>query len=283
MSKLALGTVQFGTNYGINNSVGIPNDKEITSILDYAYKNGINTLDTAIAYGKSEERLGKLMKNNFQIISKFSGIYNFKDLENELLKSLSNLRMDNIYGFIFHNAYDLIENPKMWSYLERLKSLKKIKKIGFSIYNEKELNEILNIGFIPDLVQLPYSILDRRFEKSLIKLKQLGVEIHVRSVFLQGLYFREINSIPKKLNYLKPFLEKLHEICKINNISMSSLALNFIKQNKNIDKLVIGLDSVSQLKENISAMRYNLDSDIIKSIHEINVVEKELLNPINWN
>ena len=283
MSKLALGTVQFGTNYGINNSVGIPNDKEITSILDYAYKNGINTLDTAIAYGKSEERLGKLMKNNFQIISKFSGIYNFKDLENELLKSLSNLRMDNIYGFIFHNAYDLIENPKMWSYLERLKSLKKIKKIGFSIYNEKELNEILNIGFIPDLVQLPYSILDRRFEKSLIKLKQLGVEIHVRSVFLQGLYFREINSIPKKLNYLKPFLEKLHEICKINNISMSSLALNFIKQNKNIDKLVIGLDSVSQLKENISAMRYNLDSDIIKSIHEINVLEKELLNPINWN
>ena len=171
----------------------------------------------------------------------------------------------------------------MWSYLERLKSLKKIKKIGFSIYNEKELNEILNIGFIPDLVQLPYSILDRRFEKSLIRLKQLGVEIHVRSVFLQGLYFREINSIPKKLNYLKPFLEKLHEICKINNISMSSLALNFIKQNKNIDKLVIGLDSVSQLKENISAMRYNLDSDIIKSIHEINVLEKELLNPINWN
>ena len=283
MSKLALGTVQFGTNYGINNSVGIPNDKEITSILDYAYKNGINTLDTAIAYGKSEERLGKLMKNNFQIISKFSGIYNFKDLENELLKSLSNLRMDNIYGFIFHNAYDLIENPKMWSYLERLKSLKKIKKIGFSIYNEKELNEILNIGFIPDLVQLPYSILDRRFEKSLIKLKQLGVEIHVRSVFLQGLYFREINSIPKKLNYLKPFLEKLHEICKINNISMSSLALNFIKQNKNIDKLVIGLDSVSQLKENISVMRYNLEPDLIKLVKEINVKEKELLNPINWN
>ena len=283
MSKLALGTVQFGTNYGINNFVGIPNDKEITSILDYAYKNGINTLDTAIAYGKSEERLGKLMKNNFQIISKFSGVYNFKDLENELLKSLSNLRMDNIYGFIFHNAYDLIENPKMWSYLERLKSLKKIKKIGFSIYNEKELNEILNLGFIPDLVQLPYSILDRRLEDSLIKLNNLDVEIHVRSVFLQGLYFKEINSIPKKINPLVPYLEKLHEICNSFNISMASLALNFVKQNKNIDKIVIGSDSLAHLKDNISFMNYDLDRNLIKLLNEINVKDKLLLNPSNWN
>ena len=283
MSKLALGTVQFGTNYGINNSVGIPNDKEITSILDYAYKNGINTLDTAIAYGKSEERLGKLMKNNFQIISKFSGIYNFKDLENELLKSLSNLRMDNIYGFIFHNAYDLIENPKMWSYLERLKSLKKIKKIGFSIYNEKELNEILNIGFIPDLVQLPYSILDRRFENSLIKLKNLDVEIHVRSVFLQGLYFKDLNNLPETLLPLRPYLRKLHEICNSFNISIPSLALNFVKQNKNIDKIVIGAESKAQLEDNITVMNMDIDNNILELIDKLDVVEKELLNPINWN
>lgn len=283
MSKLALGTVQFGINYGINNSTGVPDDKEVISILDYAYKNGINTLDTAIAYGNSEERLGKLSENNFQIISKFSGIYNFRDLENELLKSLSNLRRDKIYGFIFHKAIDLIKNPKMWSYLEKLKSLKKIKKIGFSIYNEKELNEILNLGFIPDLVQLPYSILDRRLEDSLIKLNNLDVEIHVRSVFLQGLYFKDLNNLPETLLPLRPYLRKLHEICNFNKIKMSLLALNFIKQNKNIDKIVIGSDSVCQLNENISAMRYNLGSDIIKSVHEINVVEKELLSPINWN
>jgi aryl-alcohol dehydrogenase-like predicted oxidoreductase len=283
MSKLALGTVQFGINYGINNSMGVPDDKEVKSILDYAYKNGVNTLDTAIAYGNSEERLGELAKKNFQIISKFSGIYNWRDLENELSKSLSNLRRDKIYGFIFHKAIDLIENPKMWSYLEKLKSLKKIKKIGFSIYNEKELNEILNLGFIPDLVQLPYSILDRRLEDSLIKLNNLDVEIHVRSVFLQGLYFKDLNNLPDTLLPLRPYLRKLHEICNSYKIKMSLLALNFIKQNKNIDKIVIGSDSVCQLNENISAMGYNLDSDIIKSIHEINVVEKELLNPINWN
>lgn len=283
MNKLALGTVQFGMNYGINNSMGVPNDEDVSNILNFAFNNGIKTLDTAIAYGNSEERLGKLSKNNFQIISKFSGIYNFNDLDNELSKSLSNLRRDKIYGFIFHKAIDLIKNPKMWSYLEKLKSLKKIKKIGFSIYNEKELNEILNLGFIPDLVQLPYSILDRRLEDSLIKLNNLDVEIHVRSVFLQGLYFKDLNNLPETLLPLRPYLRKLHEICNFNKIKMSSLALNFIKQNKNIDKIVIGSDSVCQLNENISAMRYNLDSDIIKSIYEINVVEKELLSPINWN
>ena len=283
MNKLALGTVQFGMNYGINNSMGVPEDKDVSSILDYAHKNGINILDTAITYGNSEERLGKLSKNNFQIISKFSGIYNFSDLKNELLKSLSHLRIKKLYGFMFHNANDLIENPSMWDFLEKLKSLKKIKKIGFSIYDEKELNEVLNSGFIPDIVQLPYSILDRRLENSIIKLKNHNVEIHVRSVFLQGLYFKKINSIPKKLKPLKPYLEKLHEICYTNNISISSLALNFVKQNKNIDKIVIGSDSVAQLKENISVMRYNLEPNIIKLVQEINVKEKELLNPVNWN
>lgn len=283
MNKLALGTVQFGMNYGINNSMGLPEDKDVSSILDYAYKNGINILDTAITYGNSEERLGKLSKNNFQIISKFSGIYNFSDLKNELLKSLSHLRIKKLYGFMFHNANDLIENPNMWDFLEKLKSLKKIKKIGFSIYDEKELNELLNSGFIPDIVQLPYSILDRRLENSIIKLKNHNVEIHVRSVFLQGLYFKKINSIPKKLKPLKPYLEKLYEICYSNNISISSLALTFVKQNKNIDKIVIGSDSVAQLKENISVMRYNLEPNIIKLVQEINVKEKELLNPVNWN
>tara|TARA_B110000003_G_scaffold32686_2_gene30392 strand:+ start:2158 stop:3009 length:852 start_codon:yes stop_codon:yes gene_type:complete len=283
VNKLALGTVQFGMKYGINNFSGVPNDKEVSNILDFAYKNGIQTLDTAISYGNSQERLGQLLKDSFQIISKFSGVCNYTDLDNELTKSLFLLKTNNICGFMFHYANDLIENPKLWNFLEKLKRSEKIKKIGFSIYNKNELNDILNLGLIPDLVQLPYSVLDRRLENSLIKLKNLGVEIHVRSVFLQGLYFKKTNNLPKKLLPLKPYLEKLNNICIENNISISELALNFVKQNKNIDKIVIGSDSVSQLKENISVMSHDLEPDLIKSIKEINVIEKELLNPVNWN
>jgi len=283
VNKLALGTVQFGMKYGINNFVGVPNDREVSNILDFAYKNGIQTLDTAIAYGNSQERLGKLLNDSFQIISKFSGICNYTDLDNELTKSLNLLKTNNIYGFMFHNSNDLIENPKLWNFLEKLKKSEKIKKIGFSIYNKKELNDILNLGLIPDLVQLPYSILDRRLENSIIKLKNLGVEIHARSVFLQGLYFKKTNNLPRKLLPLKPYLKKLKIICNENNISISQLALNFVKQNKNIDKIVIGSDSVIQLKENISVITYNLNPNIIEFVKKINVKEKELLNPVNWN
>ena len=134
--KLVLGTVQFGMSYGINNQDGSPDDENISNILNFAFKNGIQTLDTAIAYGNSQKRLGEISKNDFQIISKFSGVYNFRDLENELLKSLSVLKINTLYGFMFHNADELIENPKMWNFLEKLKSSNKIKKIGFSIYDE---------------------------------------------------------------------------------------------------------------------------------------------------
>ena len=283
MNKLALGTVQFGMNYGINNQVGSPSDENISSILNFAFKNGIQTLDTAVAYGNSQKRLGEISKNDFQIISKFSRVFNFNDLENELLKSLSLLKINTIYGFMFHNADELIENPKMWNFLVKLKASNKIKKIGFSIYNEKQLNTILDLGFIPDIVQLPYSILDRRLENSLIKLKMNKVEVHVRSVFLQGLYFKDVNNLSKNLQPLRSNLKKIHQICKSNNIKMSTLALNFVKQNKNIDKIVIGADSIEQIIENIESMNYNLSQDIIKLLYKINVVEKKLLNPVNWN
>ena len=130
---------------------------------------------------------------------------------------------------------------------------------------------------------MPYSILDRRFENSLIKLKNLDVEIHVRSVFLQGLYFKDLNNLPETLLPLRPYLRKLHEICNSFNISIPSLALNFVKQNKNIDKIVIGAESKAQLEDNITVMNMDIDNNILELIDKLDVVEKELLNPINWN
>ena len=109
------------------------------------------------------------------------------------------------------------------------------------------------------------------------------VEVHVRSVFLQGLYFKDPNSLPNCLLPLRPYLKKIHRICEFNNINISSLALNFVKQNKNIDKIVIGADTTEQIVENVKSMNYNLTEDIIKLVYKINVVEKKLLNPVNWN
>ena len=107
--KLALGTVQFGVNYGINNKLGIPNDNDVSEILKYAYENGIKTLDTAISYGNSEERSGKCSINSNYM--KFSSIDSLAQLESELEKSLFNLKTNKLFGFIYHNANDLINKP----------------------------------------------------------------------------------------------------------------------------------------------------------------------------
>ena len=132
-------------------------------------------------------------------------------------------------------------------FFSKTKKSNKIKKISFSIFNEKQLNTMLDLGFIPDIVQLLYSILDRRLENSLIKLKLNKAEVHVYSVFLQGLYFKDVNNLSKYLQPLRSNLKKLHGFCKSNNIKMSTLALNFAKQNKNIDKIVIGANSTEQI------------------------------------
>ena len=106
---------------------------------------------------------------------------------------------------------------------------------------------MIGLGFIPDIVQLLYSILDRRLENSFIKLKLNKVEVHVRFIFLPGLYFKDVNNLSKYLQPLRSNLKKLHGFCKSNNIKMSLLALNFVKQNKNVDKIVIGTNSTEQI------------------------------------
>ena len=282
MNKLALGTVQFGINYGINNSHGIPSDKELDEILNFASKSGVKIIDTAIAYGNCEERLGNLMKNDFRIISKFSGVVNEKDLNKFITQTLNKLKCSKLYGFLAHNSNDLIKNNLIWDYLKNLKLINKVQKIGYSVYDTGQLEELIELGFIPDIIQLPYNLLDRQFERYFEILKQHKVEIHVRSIFLQGLYFMTLNKLPIYLSPLKKDINFLHSICENYNISMASLAMNFVKQNSYIDHIVMGVESKKQLEENTMVLNEKLNQKIIDLVLTINVKNKNLLNPVNW-
>ena len=136
---------------------------------------------------------------------------------------------------------------------------------------------------IPDLVQLPYSILDRKFEKQLSILKQLGTEVHVRSVFLQGLYFMNPNKLPEKLQPLQDSLQELKNLCIENNVSVGGLALNYVISNPNIDKLVIGIETAEQLRENINLVtNWKSNNVLFSKIEAIEIKDKSLLNPVNW-
>lgn len=112
MSKLVLGTAQFGLDYGINNKRGKLSKKEVFKILTYAKKNEIETLDTAYGYGDSEKIIGEFIKKNkicFKIISKLPKC-NSKTVEYIFLKSLAKLSQDKIYGYLIHDFESFLKN-----------------------------------------------------------------------------------------------------------------------------------------------------------------------------
>ena len=283
MLKIAIGTAQFGLKYGINNNKGIPSDQEIISILDFAQSNGIDTLDCASAYGNAESKIGELAGQEFKIMSKLSYKTNIKELEIQLDKSLNDLRRNSIYGYLVHNADDLINYPKLWDELLVQKSKGKVNKIGYSLYNIQQLESLIELDMLPDIVQLPYSLLDRKFENYFENLKSLGAEIHTRSVFLQGLYFMELNNLPGKLNLLRNELNELKLICNEKKIFIGALAINFVYDNPCIDKVIIGVDSLNQLTNNLNYLiESDLQDETINYIKKIETQYPEMLNPVNW-
>jgi len=281
--KITLGTVQFGINYGISNQHGVPSDTELKTIFKVAKSSGIQQLDTAKAYGNAEERIGELSNSKFDIITKFPNVASEKELEIALSESLHKLNVSSIYGYLAHNADVLIQKPSLWKVLLEAKKEGKIKKIGYSLYTPEQLERLLDLNCIPDLVQLPYSILDRKFEKQLSILKQLGTEVHVRSVFLQGLYFMNPNKLPEKLQPLQDSLQELKNLCIENNVSVGGLALNYVISNPNIDKVVMGVETAAQLQQNIQmVLDWKADFGLFSKIEAIEIKDKSLLNPVNW-
>ena len=282
-SKLALGTVQFGLPYGINNKNGIPSESELKHIFKIAAQTGINVLDTASAYGNAEEKIGELASNNFQIISKFNKVSNKIEFENNLNNTLRKLRSTSVYGYLAHVAENLIDYPDSWKLLLESKEKGRIQKIGFSVYTTTELEKLLSLQMFPDIVQVPYSLLDRKFEKLFLTLKKNKCEIHVRSIFLQGLYFLNPDKLPPKLYGFKKALLEIKSICNDNRVSISKLALNFANSNPNIDKIVIGIDNVIQLVNNIESIEtWENNPEIIEKVNLIDIYNQELLNPSNW-
>ncbi|MBW1650332.1 MAG: aldo/keto reductase [Deltaproteobacteria bacterium] len=280
--KIILGTVQFGLNYGINNKCGKISEKQADKIFDYAYENDINTLDTANAYGNSETVIGtyfKNSKNRFKIITKLIEKDNpEKQLQNTFLK----LGVKKIYGFLIHNFSLYKKNPDSYEMLLAYKK-KKILKTGFSLYYPEELNFLIKKNIEFNLIQIPYSIFDRRFEPYFPLLKEKKVEIHIRSLFLQGLIFINPESAPKLFNKLIPKLKRLRQIAQDNKTSVLSLALNFVTSNKYIDKAVVGIDSLNHLKQIIIAVNEPVSiTDNYKQLNQLKEENEKLILPIHW-
>ncbi len=280
--KIALGTVQWGLDYGIANKSGIPLDQDLKAILEFAKQIGINMFDTAIQYGNAEERIGKLLNKRDKIVTKIGGFTQSNNINYQLKLSLKRLKKKSLYGCLFHSYKELANNPIFWDQLNEIKNKGTIKKIGYSIYEPEELEHLLMMKMKPDLVQIPYNILNHKFEPYLEKLKSINTEIHVRSIFLQGLLFKPLPEIPPQLSGLKPALREINELCENLELTKLELLLGFILYNPNIDFAVIGVETKNQLEEIFKSQEGKTNKAKIKKIPAIYVKNNKLLNPTNW-
>ena len=286
--KLTLGTAQFGLDYGVANAIGKVDKEETLEILTFAKQAGINTLDTAIGYGDSEKRLGQAGIGSWNIITKLPEVnvehsdINFW-VNSQINNSLLRLNVLSVYGILLHRPLQLLEKngSQLWNSLKGLKERSITKKIGFSVYNPEELDKLWQAGFIPDIVQAPYNVFDQRLKDSgwLSKLNDNKVEVHTRSVFLQGLLLMPSDKRPKYFSKWNNLFNEWDLWLKTNNISGLEAALNFALSEYLIDKIIVGVDNKTQLSEVISASKkYTLCVPKI-----LNTTDEKLINPSLWD
>ena len=287
-SKLALGTVQFGLDYGVANETGQVAFEEVHHVMDLAKTNEIDVLDTAIAYGTSEEVLGKVVVDGFRVVTKLPPLAENQNnvaqwVTEQVRESLARLGQKKLYGLLLHRSEDLsaAQSGQLIQALADLKDVGIVQKIGVSIYSPDELEMVckkINI----DLVQAPLNVVDRRMETSgwLDRLKSDGVEIHTRSVFLQGLLLMERSKIPMKFsrwsNMWNIWQENLREL----GVTPLEACLSYPLSLDQVDQVMVGVDSAKHLQDIISAAS---SVDHVPDTSFMLSNDKNLINPYNWN
>jgi len=272
-TKIAIGTVQFGLDYGISNKSGKTTFEEANQILNFCLENNISCIDTASAYGDAEVVLGKIGCSNFNIVTKFINPLSLRDFQHGLQNSFERLNINSIYGYLSHRPEELLKSDWLWHALNDVKAEGKVTKIGYSLNHPDELDALLEKGYVPDIIQVPYSYVDRRFEPFFKKLKSDGVEIHSRSCFLQGLLLMKANELSDFFNPIKPFLKALESATTNRNGTL----LRFVLSNPFIDKVVLGVETLAQLKSNIS------DAEVANDLAiELPNLKEAILMPSKW-
>lgn len=252
--RLALGTAQFGLAYGLNNQAGQPSTAAVAEVLAAAQAAGLTLLDTAAAYGNSEARLGELAGANpaFEVITKLPAGPPTQ-VAQHLAESLARLRRTQLYGVLFHAFGPLQAEPDAWLALQAARAAGQVARIGVSLYHPHEAEWLLAKGWNVDLVQVPYNVLDQRFAAVLPQLAARGVEVHVRSAFLQGLLLREPNALPNFFQPLAPKLRQLRALAAEADVPLPAALLLFAAYAPGVARAVIGVDSVANLHENLAA------------------------------
>ncbi|MCX6827206.1 MAG: aldo/keto reductase, partial [candidate division Zixibacteria bacterium] len=291
LHRFGIGTAQFGMDYGISNLNGKTSPEEVKHILELAARMGFRVIDTAPLYGDSEKVLGATMPegHQFRIVTKTpqfksNAVSNkAESLRNTFRMSLHKLKLTSAYGLLIHDPGDLFagDGRSLFEAMETLREEGLVEKIGVSVYTENEINMILD-NFKIDLIQVPLNVLDQRLLHSgqLARLKRSGIEIHARSVFLQGLLLMSPGQLDGHFEWVRDQLVRYNRFLELHNLSRLEGALSFVTGLKEIDCIILGVSVPRDLLEIGSFLsgydHVNLD------FSQFSCDKKEIINPSLW-
>ncbi len=292
-AKLGLGTVQWGMVYGIANRNGQTTFAEVGDMLRAAKDCGVTLLDTAYAYGEAERVLGeqRVTSQGFRVVTKTLPLDAREVSEQDVgrvstafMESLQRLQCRQVYGLLVHNANSLLTpgSALLWAALQEFKAQGQVQKIGVSVYHPRQLENILDRYQI-DLVQLPFNVYDQRFGQSglLDRLKQMHIEVHARSAFLQGLLLLSPNQLPEQFRPIQSHHAKLHNRFRELGLTPLEGCLRHCLQQPAIDRIVVGCETPDQLKAILQAFGENPYAELT-DMARFKLQDEAMINPSAW-
>jgi len=283
--NIVIGTAQFGLNYGISNQTGQVKNSAAVNILSFAQTIGINSLDTAVAYGNSQEVIGyaqKQLDGQFNIITKLSvDNVSTEQVIEQVQDSLSLLHCKQLDTILLHQADELLNERKAENYqkLSALKTLGLCRKIGVSFYHPEQFLQLATEMKL-DVIQVPINIFDQRFLAAQVKEKVQSdnIEVHARSLFLQGLLLMNVEQLPAYFGSFQSQLRTFQQMLKEEQLTALQACLSFAKSTQFVDKFVVGISQLSEL-EQIVLEYSNIDK---RQFTEYASTELGLINPALW-
>jgi aryl-alcohol dehydrogenase-like predicted oxidoreductase len=291
-SKLMLGTVQFGLNYGIANSTGKPSYNTARDIIKAAYECGVNCLDTSPNYGDSEEVLGRALTelgltDKMQVISKVEHLanLNLSDSETEkyIIKSVENslklLRIERLAVCMIHVETDI----RYVEILQKLEQTGLIGGAGISLDTDIYCKEVIDRGI--KHVQIPYNILDKRYDSFLPEAQKKGTSVFTRSAYLQGLLLMPEEKIMPAVKDVIPVRRILEKLAAAAGMSMPELCIRFVLSNTAVTSILTGVDNVKQLGQNMQLLEKGpLPDNLFHEVKEaVPMLSENIVRPLLWN
>jgi aryl-alcohol dehydrogenase-like predicted oxidoreductase len=291
VSELGLGTAQLGLPYGVSNRGGQPSEAAAAAILARALDRGVRTIDTAPAYGEAEALLGRLLpaEAGVRIVTKTAplsgaeiGAAECDAVRRSAERSLERLRRDRLDALLVHHGSDLAlpGGERLAGALAELRDAGLVRRLGASVYDRAELDaarERLPL----DLVQLPLNAFDQRLlrDGTLEQLRREGIEVHVRSAFLQGLLLMATEELPAHLAAAEPPLRRYHEQRRRAGLTPIEAALGLVRDAPGVAVALVGTNSVAELDECLAAMQAR-PAGI--DYAPLAVEDPELIDPRRW-